>query len=65
LGEDLDGEAAAVDVVAEEEILGGFQRSSGVVVDQFDEIVELPMDISDDSDWILDLDEVGLGVYIS
>lgn len=59
-GEDLDWETATVDVVSEKEVFGGFEWSSGVIVYEFDEVIELSVDVSDDGDGILYLDHVGL-----
>lgn len=52
-GEYLDGEAAAIDVVSQEEVLGWFECASRVLVDDLHEIVELPVNIANDGHWIL------------
>lgn len=36
--QDLDGEAAAVDVIAEEDVLGGVEGASRIVVDDLTQI---------------------------
>ena len=52
-------EASSVDVVSQEDVLRRIKRSSGIVIDHFDEIIELTMDIAHDSDRILDLYNIG------
>jgi hypothetical protein len=59
-GQYLDGEASSVHVVAQEQVLGGLQRTASIVVDDLDEIVELPVDVPHDGHWILDFNHVGL-----
>lgn len=56
----LDGEAPAVHVVPQEEVLGGLEGPASVVVDDLDEVVELAVNVAHDSHWVLDLDHVGL-----
>lgn len=60
----FDREAASVDVVSEEDVLGGVEGPAGVVVDDLDEIVELSVDVSDDGDGVLDADDVGLLFWV-
>lgn len=52
-GQDLDWEASAIDIVSEKKILGGLQGSARILVDYFDEIVELSVDIPNYCHWIL------------
>ena len=55
----LDREAPPVHIISEENVLSGLERASGVIVDHFDEVVELTMDVAHDCDGVLDLDDVG------
>lgn len=60
----LNREASSVYIIPKEEILGGFQWSTCIIIDDFDEIVELSVDITYNGDWILDFDYVWLKFYI-
>jgi hypothetical protein len=56
----FDGEVASVYVVAQEDVFGCFAVAPDVCVEEFQKIVELTMNVSDDGDGIIDEDEVGL-----
>ena len=58
--QDLHREAAPVDVVPEEEVLGGFEWPAGLIVDDLEEVVVLAMHVSHDGDGVLHLHDIGL-----
>lgn len=62
--EDLDGEGASVHVVAQEKVLVGLGIASNVRLQQFDEVVELAVDIADNGDWVLQPYQVGLRFWL-
>lgn len=63
--QDLHREAAPVDVVPEEEVLGGFEWPAGLIVDDLEEVVVLAMHVSYDGDGVLHLHDIGLRLYQS
>ena len=60
----FDREVAPIHVVPKEDILGLLAVAPYVGLQQFQEVVELSMEISDDGDRVLDGDQVGLGFCI-
>ena len=60
----LDREGSSVDIVPQEDVLGGLERTSGIVVNNLDEVIELPVDITYNRNRILDLDHVGLFLWV-
>ena len=58
--QNLNWEATSVYIISQEDVLSGIQRSSSVIINNFDEIVKLSMDIPDDGDGILDFNNIGL-----
>lgn len=58
--EDFDRETASVDVVSQEDVLCCFKRPSRIVINDLDEVVELPVDISHNGDRVHNFDDVGL-----
>ena len=62
--EDFDGEAAPVDIVSQEDVLGCFEGTPSVVVNNLDEVVELPVDVSHDGYGILNFHDVGLLLWV-
>ncbi len=60
----LDWEASSVDVVSEKEIFGGLEGSSCVIVDEFDEIIELSVDVAYNGNWILYFDHVAFWIFV-
>lgn len=56
----FDRKASSVDVVAKEDVFGALEWASGIIVDEFDKVIELTMNIPDYSYWILNFDYVGL-----
>lgn len=59
--EDFNGKCSSVYIVSQEQILSGLNRSSCIWVDDLYEVIELPMNVTDNSHWILDFYQVGLG----
>ena len=53
-------EATSINIISQEDVLSGIQRSSSVIINNFDEVVKLSMDIPDDGDGILDFNNIGL-----
>ena len=58
--QNLNWEATSVYIISQEDVLSGIQRSSSVIINNFDEVVKLSMDIPDDGDGILDFNNIGL-----
>ena len=58
--QNLNWEATSINIISQEDVLSGIQRSSSVIINNFDEVVKLSMDIPDDGDGILDFNNIGL-----
>lgn len=58
-GEHLDTKTPAVDIIPQEKILRCLEGAARVVVDELDEVVELPMNVTHDGDRVFDLEDVG------
>lgn len=56
----LAGKATPIDVIAQEEVLGGLERPACVVINDLDKIIELAMYIPDNGHRILNFDHIGL-----
>ena len=54
----LHRETSSIDVIAQKEVFGCLEWSSSIIVDDFYEIVELPVDVSHDAHRVLNLDYV-------
>ena len=63
-GEHFDGEVTPVDIVPKEDVLGCLAGSADVRLEQFEEVVELSVDVADDGDGVVDGDEVGLSLWV-
>ena len=57
VSDDLDGEGAAIDVVAQEEVLAGVDTAAYLY--QGPQVVELPVDVPDDGHRVLNLKTLG------
>lgn len=60
----LDREGSSIDIVPQEDVLSGLKRTSGIVVHDFDEVIELSVDIPYNRYGILNLDHVGLFLWV-
>ena len=58
--QNLNGEATSIDIISQEDVLSSIKRSSSIIINNLDKVVKLSMDISDDSDRILNFDNVSL-----
>ena len=58
--QNLNGEATSIDIIPQEDVLSSVKRSSSIIVNNLDEVVKLSMDIPDDSDGILNFNDVSL-----
>lgn len=63
-GEHLHRETPPINIIPQKEVLGGLERAAGIVVDDFDEVVELAVNIADDCHRILDLDHICFLFYV-
>ena len=57
--QNFDWEATSVDIISQENVFSCFERSSCIVVNDLDEVIELSVNVSDNGDGIHNFDDVG------
>lgn len=61
---DLDREGSPVDIISQEDVLGALKRSTCIVVNDLQKIVELSVDVPNNGDRVLNLHHIGLLLWV-
>lgn len=62
--QNLNWKRTPIYIITQKEVFCGLEWASGILINEFDEIEELSVDISNDGDRVLDPDDIGFLLYM-